>query len=51
MVSECKRCRWRDEDECVNVGVFQDGDCLQYKNDCRERNARYRRKKGIKPRR
>ncbi len=33
--AECKRCRWKKE--CVNVGKFADGDCLQYKLDRRKK--------------
>jgi hypothetical protein len=28
--TECKKCKWSND--CVNVGKFEDGDCLQFKN-------------------
>lgn len=26
--TECKRCTWKDD--CVNVGLFEDNDCLVF---------------------
>ena len=29
--TECKKCKWKDE--CINVGVFKDDDCLTYEKE------------------
>lgn len=36
-MTDCQTCKFKDD--CVNVGKFKDGDCLQYKKKKKAKDA------------